>query len=39
MTKKQAKAQFGKEGSYRLRRQWQKAIIRGKAPNNFKNQK
>jgi len=33
MTIKQAKLLFGKEGTKRLRKQWQKAINRGKQPN------
>jgi len=30
MTKEQAKKRFGKEGTYKLRKQWQVAVSRGK---------
>lgn len=33
MTKRQAKKLYGKEGTKRLREQWQKAKNRGKIPN------
>ena len=33
MTRKQAKKQFGCEGSYRLRKKWQKGLHRGKTVN------
>lgn len=33
MNKKQAKKKFGKEGTKRLRKEWQIAINRGKTPN------
>jgi len=36
MNKKQAKKLYGNEGTKRIRKEWQKAINRGKKPNQHK---